>query len=954
MKNSKTIRLLRSRNLRRTWISLVSNLALVSIGAFSAKSQSYVWESVAGGAGTGNLDGFQGYAQTGGTRGMTKDSAGNLYFVTNNYCVKKVTPGGQVTALAGLAGSAGSTDGTGSAARFGGLNFIAIDSSGNLYVTDIHLVRKITSSGVVTTLAGQATGGYTNGTGSAAKFNFPLGVTVDSTGNLYVADSYNFCIRKVTSAGVVTLHAGNPGNYGTTDGSGLTAKFTYPGAIGIDSSGNLYVSDSAYIRKIASGTSTVSTLSIPSGSVSVAPSGNMAIGTSEGIYLANSTTVLDKISTSPEVGLAYYDGTNAYGIGKRKDIVKSVYKPAGYGWSDLAGTPGITGTSNGIGPAAGFNRTYGMAVDNSGNTYVADAANNVVRKITPAGLVSVYAGAIGVAGTADGVEGLFEEPGAVALDGSGNLYVTDALAHTIRKVAPNGYITTIAGTAYNAGIADGIGASATFNGPYGIAVTSLGIFVADSGSHTIRRISNGSYNVQTIAGLGNTSGSSDGVGSAARFDFPTGITYCNGYLYVADYNNSTIRKLGNITATSATISTFAGVAGAAGSVDGAGSAARFNGPFQLATGTSGELYASDYGTSKIRRISYSGLVSTVSTGSSSLGSVGGLAVSLAGELIVNDCYSSLVKGTPGSYFVWSNFAGDGTGYTPGNSDGTGSSARFEEPWHICPDPSGSAMWMVDRVNYTARYITTSGVVTSPLIYGGSAPKGITINAAGSYVYFACDNEQVIYKTNYLGSSLFSGSSYSSGSANGSLLSARYSEPTSIATDSSGNMYVADSFNYTIRKISTSGTVSTFAGSPGVAGFVDGTGTSARFYYPVAVAVDTLNNVYVTDQNVIRKITPAGVVSTICGSPTQYYGSADGPGGLALFESPQGLWVDSAGNIFVADSNNRSIRWIKPTGSVSTISTPGFFGPTLGITRIGSDLYVTDPYQNRLAKGTFVP
>ncbi len=176
---------------------------------------------------------------------------------TDNHTIRKITSAGVVTTLAGSAGISGSADGTGSAARFNNPNGVAVDGSGNVYVADTcnHTIRKITSAGVVTTLAGSAgSSGSADGTGSAARFNYPYGVAVDGSGNVYVADTNNHTIRKITSAGVVTTLAGSAGSSGSADGTGSAARFNYPYGVAVDGSGNVYVADTANhtIRKITS------------------------------------------------------------------------------------------------------------------------------------------------------------------------------------------------------------------------------------------------------------------------------------------------------------------------------------------------------------------------------------------------------------------------------------------------------------------------------------------------------------------------------------------------------------------------------------------------------------------------------------------------------------------------------------------------------------------------------
>jgi sugar lactone lactonase YvrE len=178
---------------------------------------------------------------------LAVDIAGNVYVAdTDNNTIRKVTPTGAVTTLAGLAGSSGSADGTGSDARFRVPSGVAVDSAGNVYVADSgnHTIRKVTPAGVVTTLAGlEGSVGSTDATGNDARFNIPVGVAVDGTGNVYVADTYNHTIRKVTAAGVVTTLAGLAGSAGSEDGTGSAAGFDHPAGVAVDDAGILYVAD---------------------------------------------------------------------------------------------------------------------------------------------------------------------------------------------------------------------------------------------------------------------------------------------------------------------------------------------------------------------------------------------------------------------------------------------------------------------------------------------------------------------------------------------------------------------------------------------------------------------------------------------------------------------------------------------------------------------------------------
>ncbi len=325
--------------------------------------------------------------------------------------------GTTISTYAGTAGFPGATDATGTAARFNSPAAVAVDLAGNLYIADSsnHVIRKISSGGVVTTLAGSpGLSGSTDGVGTAARFNAPAGIAVNSVGTVYVADTFNHTIRVISSGGAVTTLAGSAGISGTADAQGTGARFTYPSGVAIDSSGVIYVADSSNhtIRRIQT-----------DGSVSV-----------------------------------------------------------------LAGAPGQRGAVNDTGTNARFAFPNGVAVDISGNVYVADSFNHCIRKITPFGGVSTLAGSFGIGGSTD-VPALFNQPSGVAVDTAGNVYVADTFNQLIRKITPAGAVTTQAGSPSIQGSADGIGNAARFNQPYGIAVDAAGtnIFVADTRNHTIRR-----------------------------------------------------------------------------------------------------------------------------------------------------------------------------------------------------------------------------------------------------------------------------------------------------------------------------------------------------------------------------------------------------------------------------------------------------------------------------------
>ena len=316
---------------------------------------------------SGSTDGTGAVARFNSPSGVAVDPAGNLYVAdTDNHTVRKVVAAtGAVTTLAGLPGVPGSADGTGQGARFNGPSGVAVDGAGDIYVADTlnHTLRKVTPLGVVSTLAGiPGASGSTDGAGSAARFFGPQGIALDGAGSLFVADTNNHTIRKVTLAtGGVTTVAGGAGSSGSTDGSGSIARFNHPSDLAVDSAGSIYVADTENdtLRII-----------LPSGVVSTA-----------------------------------------------------------------AGVAGGVGASDGRGAAAQFAFPSAVAVDAAGIVYVADTGNFTVRMLDPAtGSVSTLAGLAGISGSADGAGSAvrFFSPAGIAVDGSGDLYVADTNNDTIR------------------------------------------------------------------------------------------------------------------------------------------------------------------------------------------------------------------------------------------------------------------------------------------------------------------------------------------------------------------------------------------------------------------------------------------------------------------------------------------------------------------------------------------
>jgi hypothetical protein len=318
--------------------------------------------------------------------------------------------GGTILVSTVAGSTVGSADGSGAAAQFNGPVGIAVDAAGNLFVADYnnHRIRQVARSGAVTTLAGSASG-YTDGTGAAAQFSWPWGIALDARGNLLVGDKGNYRLRKVTPTGSVTTVAGS--TRGNVDGTGTAAKFDFPRGLALDAGGNVFVADASNhrIRKVT-----------PAGEVTT------VAGSAQG----------------------YMDGA---------------------------------------GSVAQFNNPAAIALRGDGNLLVADTFNHRIRKVTPTGEVTTLAGSTRGYADGTGAAAQFNLPYSIALDAAGNLFVADASNHRIRKVTPTGEVTTVAGSTQ--GYADGAGAVAQFNSPAAIALDGDGnLFVSDTENQRIRKI----------------------------------------------------------------------------------------------------------------------------------------------------------------------------------------------------------------------------------------------------------------------------------------------------------------------------------------------------------------------------------------------------------------------------------------------------------------------------------
>lgn len=672
----------------------------------------------------------------------------------------------------------------------------------------------------------------------------------------------------------------------------------------------------------------------------------------------------------------------------------------------FAGSLGGAGHVDGIGAIARFSAPTGIAVDSAGNAYVADTGNEVIRRITPSGGTSTVAGAPGMAGSSDGpaADARFRQPVGVAIDTGGNLYVADTGNHTIRRIAPDGRVETLAGAAGSPGSSDGNGAVARFRSPQGVTVDAAGnVYVADTGNYTVRRVTPAGK-VSTVAGAPGIVGNADGPGSDARFGAcrpllygggedcwgPTAIALDrSGSVLVADAGNFTVRA---ISLSNGIVSTLPG--SFYGCTQGMLGASRCIGPTGVAGDDGGGVHVVVANSRSLYRIAPDGAATRVAgvfedTGSTAqfFNSAGGVAVDRAGNVYVPDTNSHTIRRLSAAGGA-ATLAGSALWY--GSADGGGEQARFGAcifvisvirdclgPTSVAIDSDGFVV-VSDRQNDTLRRISAAGVVGTlagqPGQYGSAdgslqearffLPTAVAADEAGT-LYVSDANNHTIRRISADGRvTTLAGKPGQSGSSDGTGSQARFSNPGGVATDSAGTLYVADSGNSTIRRVSAAGFVSTFAGEAGQRGSDDGTGAQARFDLAASglqwrgssgLATDGAGNVYVADTNnhTVRRITPDRVVTTIAGSPGQP-GSTDGTGPAARFSGPQGVATDGDGNVYVADTGNHTIRRIGPDARVTTIvgvagrrgfvagPLPGGLTSPLAVAVSGHALYIVMP------------
>jgi uncharacterized protein (TIGR03437 family) len=805
---------------------------LLPVGAllFSAISHAQVITTVAGGGGNGLGDGAAATAATlQQPSGVAVDSAGNFYIADGqDQRVRKVNAAGVITTLAGT----GNRDfsGDGSQAANAGLNqpsSVAVDSSGNVYIADRlnHRIRKVTPTGIISTFAGNGTAGFSGDGGAAgsANLNSPSVVAVDSSGNVYIADTNNRRIRRVTPGGTISTYAGNGNvNFSGDGGPAISAGISSPAGLAFDSQGNLYVSD-----------------------------GNNRVR---------------KITAAGVISTFAGGGTGATGDG-------------------------------GAATSATLSTPAGLAVDAVGNVYISDEFNNKVRRVNAAGTISTYAGGALVGGNfGDGNQATNASlalPIGLAIDLNGNLLIADSNHGRIRK------------------------ASASAAPPIVVSPTSMSFSYQIGGTAPAKQTLTVTSNVGVLNVSVTASGAVSGTPwlsvSPTSGNTPLTVTVTadptalTANLYQGTITITPPVSAGGspltvnvgflVTTGTGSISTFAGNGIQGCPPDGtAATAALFTKPIGLTIDPSGSVYVAEAGCFIIRKLS------------------GGTITTVAGN------------GTIG-------FSGDG---------GPATKAALNPPLNtyqgITMDGGGN-LYIADSGNKRIRKASTSGAMSTVAGNGtliaaadGVAatntglidPRGVAVDGAGN-IYIAETSGARIRRVisdgtihTYAGTGVFGDSG-----DGGQATSAQISSPYGIAIDAANNLYISDVGASKIRKVNASGVISTVAGNGQRGSSGDGGAATSASIDPLGIAVDSAGNVFFADQdnNKVREIVAAtGLIKTVAGDGNLGFKGDGGPAINAQLNSPAALTIDTAGNLYVADTNNFRIRRV--SGVASAAAVPG--------------------------------
>lgn len=890
---------------------------------------------------------------------MTVDAEGRIFIGEyNGHRVRRVDLEGTITTIAGTGSKGGAGDGgPATAAQFNYISGLAVDALGNVYVSDMNeaRIRMISRTGGINTIAGTGVQGFSGNRGPAfeAQLETPGGLALDAAGNLFLTEFWASRLRRIDSAGIITTIAGTSEQLSTGDmGLAIDAALDRPIRIATDSDGNLYVSEGYADRvRILRPTAKLSSFPLPLGT-----SGDSVVltVTETGSVRWNRVPLVHGLEAVAANGNRYaleQTGSGAI-VATYVPHQQTVELQEGKTVTLMAAEDGVWRIGNQV-AANGYRHVE------DGQEYLLEwtGAQWRLAKYT----IRTVAGTVDVAEGVPATEARLFNPHAVALDSAGNAYVTEASNNRVRKIDTSGIITTIAGTGERGYAGDGGPATqAEFDSPRGIGVNWFGeIFVADYGNDVVRKID--------VLGRIST------ISTSRPLFNPDGLAldlFGNVLVAESHVRNHLVRRIdvrGNVT-------TIAGVAGQRGGFEGDGSAARARlyYPRAVAADAAGNVYVADSFNQRVRKIDPTGTIRTIAgTGErgysgdggpamdAQLAGPNGLLVDAAGNVYISDSGNYRVRRVDSSGMI-ETIAGTGE---PGNfgNGGPAVEARFRYPRNLAMDSSDN-LFIADTSNDTVRRISGSGTI-EPFAGSGepfdkrdggpaslaqfSYPNDIAADAAGNV--YVLDSNQV-RRIDPIGmiAAIAGTGEYGHSGDGGPAIAAKLQNPTELELDAAENLYLAERFGHRVRKIDGAGTITTIAGT-GERGFSGdgGAGTEAQLDSPRSIAADSEGNVYIADyyNHRVRKIDTSGVITTYVGTGvrdrTSEFGyvvsTGDGPSdyhwepsGIALaaetrLSSPYELAVDANDILYVFDWGNRS-SFNGRVGKIDTASSEPLITP----------------------------